>query len=105
MKARRIKTVQTAVFSYRIFTTLPSEHRAMEEHWYDLITAVLTAIAVIGSIANLAVIFVIARNRKVILSFMTKFIKKLQILSFSHSIRLPLSIGLFLYSYGKDNAY
>jgi hypothetical protein len=37
----------------------------MEEHWYDLITGVLTAIAVVGSAANLAVIFMIARNKKV----------------------------------------
>nr|CAH0113033.1 unnamed protein product [Daphnia galeata] len=36
----------------------------MEEHWYDLITGVLTAIAVFGSAANLAVIFMIARNKK-----------------------------------------
>jgi hypothetical protein len=45
------------------------ESFAMEEYWYDIITAALTAIAVVGSIANIAVIFVIARNRKVTLSF------------------------------------
>lgn len=37
----------------------------MEEHWYNLIAAVLTTIAVIGSSANLAVIIIVARNRKV----------------------------------------
>ncbi|KAK4020455.1 hypothetical protein OUZ56_002432 [Daphnia magna] len=36
----------------------------MEEHWYNLIAAVLTTIAVIGSSANLAVIIIVARNRK-----------------------------------------
>lgn len=37
----------------------------MEDHWYDLVTAALTVICVIGSSANLAVIIIVARNRKV----------------------------------------
>ena len=51
----------------------------MEEHWYDVITAALTAIAVVGSIANLAVIIVIAKNRKVTLSFICRSLKQFKL--------------------------